>query len=663
MIDLRVLGTLAIHRSGEQTPVALTQPKRLALLLYLTLAEPAGATSRDTLLALLWPDADAESARHALRNALHGLREMLGETAIVSRGNGYVGLDPTVVRCDALEIRRLLADRQWEDAVAAWHGNLAPGFNVSGAPEFERWLDGQRTALRGAVTEAAWHRVKELERSGDAGLVAAARRAWALDPADEAGAMRLMQYLDTAVGRNAALRVYDELAEHLRREYDAAPSPETRAFAAELKARIELPRSRATPALPVAEEPGTPQTGSFGAAPSAPPTRRRHVARAGALIAAAIVTAGIVSVLGRRSTVSAAPGGGADPVAEATRAGTLRLAPKYREDTSAYSSYLRGLALRISGRESTSRDTFAALVNRRPLYAPGLSGLAHAAALATVYGELPPAEGWPKVEAAAHRAIALDSTSASAYLALGAMEMFWRWDLPRARQLIDRGLALEPRDPEAHAVRGAWFRWHGEMDSAVAEARTSYLLDPLEPSWAGRLARQLTMARRYPEAEAMYRQMMRDYPQKSGSYHGMAGLYRTMGRMRDALAMRRTGLEIEGDSAAADQLPIAPSEGDAARALAEMSRKELRDLTAAARKGEWVAPNAYAFAYAELRDTNETLRWLDSMRAGRDPLIHTVPLGQVFDFLRDVPRYQAWEASLPWREASVPRTDPITPRR
>jgi hypothetical protein len=51
------------------------------------------------------------------------------------------------------------------------------------------------------------------------------------------------------------------------------------------------------------------------------------------------------------------------------------------------------------------------------------------------------------------------------------------------------------------------------------------------------------------------------------------------------------------------------------------------------------------------------------MRAGRDPLIHTVPLGQVFDFLRDVPRYQAWEASLPWREASVPRTDPVTARR
>ena len=63
------------------------------------------------------------------------------------------------------------------------------------------------------------------------------------------------------------------------------------------------------------------------------------------------------------------------------------------------------------------------------------------------------------------------------------MEMFWHWNLPRAGQLIDRGVALEPSDPEAHAIRGTWFRWRGEMDSAVAEARKSVELDPLGRRW------------------------------------------------------------------------------------------------------------------------------------------------------------------------------------
>ena len=142
MIDIRVLGTLEIHRpDGSVPPVALTQPKRLALLLYLALAEPSGYQSRESLMALLWPEADDESARHSLRNALYGLRQTLGEAAFVTRGEGYLGLEPGAVCCDALEVRRLLAGRRWEEATAAWGGDLVPGFHVSGAPEGKTTAD------------------------------------------------------------------------------------------------------------------------------------------------------------------------------------------------------------------------------------------------------------------------------------------------------------------------------------------------------------------------------------------------------------------------------------------------------------------------------------------------------------------------------------------
>src|SRR5262245_42587786 len=184
MIEIRVLGTLAIHTpSGDAPAAALTQPKRFALLLYLALAEPPGPKSRDSLLALLWPEADAESARHSLRNALYGLRQTLGEAAILTERHvdGYVSLDSSAIRCDALEVRRLLAEQRWEDAVALWSGELAPGFHVSDAPDFENWLENQRTAFRRAVTGAAWRRVDDLERSGARDLVPAAQRALALD--------------------------------------------------------------------------------------------------------------------------------------------------------------------------------------------------------------------------------------------------------------------------------------------------------------------------------------------------------------------------------------------------------------------------------------------------------------------------------------------------
>ncbi len=526
MIDLRVLGTLEIHGADGAPVDALTQPKRLALLLYLALAEPSGPKSRDSLMALLWPEADAESARHSLRNAIYALRQALGEAALVSRGEGYVGLELGAVRCDALEVRRLLAEARWGEAVAAWGGELVPGFFVSGAQEFESWLEEQRTGLRRAITSAAWRRVDHLERSGDAGLVAAAERAWALDPANEAGARRLMRFLDASVGRAAALRTYEDLADYLRRECEAAPSAETQALARELKSRTE-PAASAPPSAPVAPAPpAAPSAGPVASpAVSGPPPRRKPATMA--WVAGGLLVAGFVSVFALRPAGVTAAHAREDSVQAVKRDSALRLPARYRQDTAAYASYLRGLALRFSGTQVESRDTFEALVRRNPLYAPGLAGLAHAYALTTVYGEMEPGEGWPKVEAAAHRALALDSASASAYLALGSREMYWRWDLPRAGQLIDRGLALEPGDPEAHAIRGAWFRWRGEMDSAVAEARKSVELDPLNRQWS-RTSRPAA-----PSHQTVLRSRGHLSPDDSGRPSGMGPIHGPVRSLQD----------------------------------------------------------------------------------------------------------------------------------
>jgi hypothetical protein len=94
---------------------------------------------------------------------------------------------------------------------------------------------------------------------------------------------------------------------------------------------------------------------------------------------------------------------------------SLRLPLRYRQDTSAYGSYLRGMTLRFNGGIEASRDTFAALVDREPLYAPGYAGLAHAYLLLEFSGWPTPGEGSPKGETAARKALALDGTVASGY--------------------------------------------------------------------------------------------------------------------------------------------------------------------------------------------------------------------------------------------------------
>ncbi len=540
-------------------------------------------------------------------------------------------------------------EQRWEDAVALWGGDLAPGFHVSEASEFEHWLDDQRNSLRRAIVGAAWRRVDELERSGDAGLVPAAQRAWKLEPANEAGARRLMRFLDVSVGRAAALRAYDELVDYLRRESEGEPSAETRALASEIKARIEPELSPTSRARPVAAQPSGPDARAAGAAPSDYPTHHRRRSALMPGIVGALLMVGVVSVFALHPSRAPSPVASEDPM-QAGRDSALRLPARYRQDTSAYASYLRGLALRFTASQSVSRDTFAALVEREPLYAPGLSGLAHAYALTTIFGGMPPTEGWPKVEAAAKKAIALDSASASAYLALGSMEMFWHWNLPRARELIDRGLALEPADPEAHAMLGTWFRWRAEMDSGVAEARKSTELDPLNPYWARRLARQLYLARRYAEAEAMYRQLLWDI---RGMDSPMANCRTSTGPWVDH-TMR---WKYFGPPPKRRVIPLRLHKSRSRPVMRKRTAsfvsgpvQRVRDLDTRRRAGESIDPDVFAFAYAALQDRDATLHWFDSMLAVRSTRLPAIGVDPLFDFLRDDPRYKAWEAKLPWKK-------------
>ncbi len=61
----------------DETPIAFATRKALAVLIYL--AVEGRPVSRESLLALLWPEGDPASTRGALRTTLAYLRRGLGE--------------------------------------------------------------------------------------------------------------------------------------------------------------------------------------------------------------------------------------------------------------------------------------------------------------------------------------------------------------------------------------------------------------------------------------------------------------------------------------------------------------------------------------------------------------------------------------------------------
>lgn len=257
MIEFRVLGGAELTRiEGQRRESLGLQPKRLALLSYLMLARPGGFHRRDNLLALLWPDLDQAHARGALRAALHHLRHALGAAVLVTQGDEEVAIANEAVRCDAEAFERALGAGRPADAMELYRGELLAGLFVSDAPEFEQWLDRERTRLRQRAAAAAWHLSEQEEAAGRRPEAAAwARRALAIEPYDEEGLRRLIRLLDRAGESAQALRAYEGFARDLSREFDLEPAAETaqllaavRQQRAAARATTEAPSSPPSPA-------------------------------------------------------------------------------------------------------------------------------------------------------------------------------------------------------------------------------------------------------------------------------------------------------------------------------------------------------------------------------------------------------------------------------
>lgn len=237
LIELRVLGALRVTGPDHQRLHALeSQPKRLALLLYLVLCPRP--PRRDVLLATFWPELDQERSRAALRQTLWFLRRQLGAEALVALTED-VGVDDDVVRSDVTMFERAFATGEYAAALGWYGGDLAQGFYWSDCTEvFERWLDAERARLRRMALSAASTLVQRATARGDADTALTwARRAAAIAPDDETVVRQLLVALDHAGDRAGALAVHDDFRRRLESEFGASPAPETEAIVHRLRTR------------------------------------------------------------------------------------------------------------------------------------------------------------------------------------------------------------------------------------------------------------------------------------------------------------------------------------------------------------------------------------------------------------------------------------------
>jgi DNA-binding SARP family transcriptional activator len=222
MLRLRTFGGLSLFRGDQNLTGAITQRRRLAILALLAVAGDAGM-SRDKLVAYLWPESDAERARHVLNQLLYAQRQQIGDEALFL-GRKTLRLNPAVLTSDAGDLAAAVARGELESAVGLYGGPFLDGFFMKEAGEFERWVDAQRTRFSRHVLDALAALAGRAAADGGARQAARWwRRAAELDPVDATIALELVRTLAAAGDRSGALRHARQHAEALDTELGVPP--------------------------------------------------------------------------------------------------------------------------------------------------------------------------------------------------------------------------------------------------------------------------------------------------------------------------------------------------------------------------------------------------------------------------------------------------------
>lgn len=242
MFRLRAYGGLSLERDGVPYDGPASQRRRIAVLAVIAASSDAGV-SRERLMGLFWPDADAPRARHSLDEALSGLRrEFRSDDAFV--GVSTLRVNHHVLSSDLAERAAALVAGDAERAVALYTGPFLDGFYIPGTADFEHWVDAERSAR----TREHARVLESLATAATARAETATAVRWwqarvALDPLDTPATLSLLLAHSSAGNTPEALRVARVHEALIRQELDASPGPEWAASVEALRAEsARVPR-------------------------------------------------------------------------------------------------------------------------------------------------------------------------------------------------------------------------------------------------------------------------------------------------------------------------------------------------------------------------------------------------------------------------------------
>ena len=231
MLTIRLFGSPQILQNGNL--VSINRRKSRALIYYL--AAQVHPLTRETLLAIFWPDLERASAQQTLRSLIYGIRKAVGPALVVSDDEVFIQAEVDARSFLEVVDRPIGRPNTDPDRLAAalelYRGDFLEGFSLPDSDKFNSWATQQqeqyrRMAVRGYVILAQL----AIGRRDFPSAQDALERALLLDPLQEDLQRDLLRLLYEAGDRAGAIRQYDTFRKLLDEELGVPPMPETRAL-------------------------------------------------------------------------------------------------------------------------------------------------------------------------------------------------------------------------------------------------------------------------------------------------------------------------------------------------------------------------------------------------------------------------------------------------
>jgi tetratricopeptide (TPR) repeat protein len=298
-----------------------------------------------------------------------------------------------------------------------------------------------------------------------------------------------------------------------------------------------------------------------------------------------------------------------------------------------YEAYLRGqyYFARGENREDLNKALASAdqAIKLDAKYAPAWALRSYVHNLMAGFGLTENAEGIREAREEAERAIALDPNLATAYIALGDIQLSYDWNWAGAEASLNRASVLEPGSADVLRYQSLLYESLGRLQEAIQLQKRAITLDPLRARSYSSLGSQLYEAGQYEEAQAQLQKALELNPQKEHAHYMRGKVLLAQGRPQQALAEMtqdpREFWRLHGEALAYHQL-----------GRRQDSDTALKRIIATDQDG---AAYQIAEVYAYRGEPDKAFEWLDRAYRQRDGGLMFAKIDPLLTGLRQDPRY------------------------